>query len=381
MPITTNLRKWLISEWHNISGSSAPIEMDGALYEDIKSIICAMMENKTVKVYQERLDALYQHLVDYNNPHHVTIDQFLTQVIDIFYRTWIKEGYSGSMEDFLEIFFRYIEIANYEELVAGESYIKVTTVADVARYIKAHDNSLHTAHVDLFNTVFPGTPPNTQPMLSCYQYLGLPHDINEKYDTTSKWYKNLVLPGLDKFMHDNFAVVMKAKLETRDYAILADRNNVERIVMRCNKETRQFIVDLYGYGDLEDSVFGFAGSVNTVFGEAPFYNPNDASDLSASYKLDLAPLIEAYPDSEYITTVISFRGPYLQLYAEPSISEYTLPIIRAVGDLVVLDEIRIPRNPHLDFSGMNLGDPLQVFELYREEFRDDILNYVFNLYR
>jgi len=157
-------RKWYISEWHNISGSAVPIEMDGVLYQDIASIIKSIMDHKCVKDYQDRLDKLYKHIVDYNNPHKLTTAQFETQVIEYFYEVWIREGYDGTLDYFKELIYRYIKIGTYDDLVEGESLELATRVKDVANYIRAHDEEEIKAHAVILNTIIPGTPPKTQPM-------------------------------------------------------------------------------------------------------------------------------------------------------------------------------------------------------------------------
>jgi len=204
-------RKWYISEWHNISGSAVPIEMDGVLYQDIASIIKTIMNHQCVKDYQDRLDTLYKHIVDYNNPHKLTTSQFETQVIEYFYEVWIREGYDGTLDYFKELIFRYIKIGTYDDLVEGESLELATRVSDVAKYIRAHDEEEVRAHAIILNQIIPGKPPRTQPMLSMFRYLGVPYDIQQLYNKSKDMHIGIVLPGLEKFMVDNYSIVVNCK--------------------------------------------------------------------------------------------------------------------------------------------------------------------------
>ncbi len=150
--------EWILSEWHAVSCSEAPIKMDGVLFQDLYTIINLMLERPEVKVWVQSLQALFDHTSNYNNPHAVTIDQLPTKVIDIIYDQWIQQGYTGGKDKFIELLFLYLKIIDYEELISYD-YIDndklIPTVRGVALYLKSHNDD-PTTHQELLKHVLMG---------------------------------------------------------------------------------------------------------------------------------------------------------------------------------------------------------------------------------
>lgn len=186
--------KWILSQWHAISSSSAPIKMDGVLYNDIWSIIDTMLKYPNVKKHLESLNKVYDHLADYDNPHKVTIDQLPTSVIEYIYGLWREEGYEGSIEFFITLLFTYLEIIQYEELIEGDNIHSeelIPSVAAVTKYIKAHNDSIH-VHDIILSRVFGGEHIHNTPTYSFFQMLGVSQTFRNTYNNaTLKRYRNI----------------------------------------------------------------------------------------------------------------------------------------------------------------------------------------------
>lgn len=378
-------RKWYISEWHNISGSAVPIEMDGVLYQDIASIIKTIMNHQCVKDYQDRLDTLYKHIVDYNNPHKLTTSQFETQVIEYFYEVWIREGYDGTLDYFKELIYRYIKIGTYDDLVEGESLELATRVKDVANYIRAHDEEEIKAHAIILNNIIPGKPPRTQPMLSIFRYLGVPYDIQQLYNSKNDIHSGIILPGLEKFMIDNYSIAVNCKYENNNnVAIIADKNNLNVWTVRLDKTNKRIVLN-HSYADVSKlNFFGFTGQVLNPMGEDIFYsNLTKIAKIEDLYILNISDLVKNHPNMTYITFIIVFEGYKIRMYAEPCYVTHDVKgITRMVGDIKMLSEYRGPEVPYLAFTGLTtMNSKLRSIEFYREAFIGDTLNFAFNSYR
>jgi hypothetical protein len=147
------MKKYHISGWHNISANSS-LHVDGVTAEDIKSILHNLNSHKLVQLWNTYVDNLFQHVVNFDNPHHLTIDQLKTTVIQILYSRWRSVGYEGNIDEFITILFNYLEFATWEEILEGTSETKIMSVYDLANLITRHDESLdsHSAQLQQFFT-------------------------------------------------------------------------------------------------------------------------------------------------------------------------------------------------------------------------------------
>ena len=147
-------RQGTIKAFHNISTNSSNINIDGVTVEDLLSIIRDLMNKHGSEKWKILADDLYKHIVNRNNPHHFTIEQLDQNVLDVLYKQWLDEGYIGTKQEFIDIFFQYIDIADLDDMdlvIEGTSETHVPVVAVLAEYIKLHDKNLQ-AHEELFKS-------------------------------------------------------------------------------------------------------------------------------------------------------------------------------------------------------------------------------------
>jgi hypothetical protein len=143
------------SAWHNVSTNASKIYIDGVTVEDLLSIIRDLMLKHGSDKWKKLIDDLYRHIVNLQNPHKFTLEQLDQQVIDVLYKQWIDEGYYGSKQEFIDIFFQYVEIADLKDMnlvMEGTSTLYVPVVAVLAEYVKRHNESLE-AHQEQFKNL------------------------------------------------------------------------------------------------------------------------------------------------------------------------------------------------------------------------------------
>ena len=205
--ITMSNLTWILSEWHAISASSSHIKMDGVLFQDLWAIIDVMLKKPEVRVWTERLKSLYEHLVHPNNPHKVTASQLPTSMIEYFYALWRKEGYEGDIDFFITLLFTYLEIIQFEELMATdedgipnlEKDDLIPSVLAVAKYIEHHNNQVEPVpHENIMEMVYPGIAYKPVPVWSAYSFIKQP--IKAHFDpVTQRWDRIPAFESLGKY--------------------------------------------------------------------------------------------------------------------------------------------------------------------------------------
>ena len=90
--------------------------------------------------YLEELEEIIQrHVQDYNNPHNTTLIKMGTSVLQELYLLWLKSGHTGEREDFIKQLFQYVEIADIDTTLQGESLNKVTSVRGGKEFLNKHN--------------------------------------------------------------------------------------------------------------------------------------------------------------------------------------------------------------------------------------------------
>lgn len=347
---------WVLSEWHNISSSSAPIKMDGVLFQDIRSIINTVLKYPEVQEWAKAVHEAYQHIANQSNPHQVTIDQLPTKIIEVIYGTWRGEGYRGTLQQFIDIFFLYIQIVQYAEMIKNlDSETMVPSVQAVAEYIKAHDESLD-VHEDLLRSIFKGFVPNTQPGTSFFQYIGFSDEDRKFFD-----------PGLQRFVkYPAFDNVIHPR--TTMTLLGAMRFKTALLCFGIHSNTTQEAYYVYTDPDRKEIRLEkkeLNGAI-TVLG-----------------RIDMTPLMESVLDPDrQLAVAMVFNGYKVKLAVDMSIMDYTLPnLTTVVANIPIQVTPRGPINPRLMFARMELGDPMQSIVVYRQAMTDDQLSFLFAGYQ
>lgn len=180
-----------LSGWHNISTNNHT-RVNGVTVQDILSILSAIRSNKTFIAWIEAYEEAYAHIIDQNNPHEVTIDQLKTKVIQVIYETWLSEGYQGSLQDFIDLLFQYIEIADDTKMQEGLSEVAVPSVAVFKHAIDRHNENLD-AHENIINPLLLGDENIHRPIRALVDIVGAPRHIEERLTADEKKYADIVL--------------------------------------------------------------------------------------------------------------------------------------------------------------------------------------------
>lgn len=233
-------REFHISQWHNVSTNSSLLKMEGVKYQDLKSIILNLYKHKSVVNYKDRIDRLYEHLSDFENPHDVRIEQFNFGMVDVLYEKWLQEGYKGTKEDLLKVLFRYLEYARLEDFKKDDLSIeKITSVKVVSDLIKEHGRDLG-SHRKLLGEIWKGEVPKTQPYLSLMRYVGVSDEIDEKYN--GEIYKEVDLKEIqNSTIGDTFSVCMKVRYKDKVYLKMdggEDSTGIEFSVSRTYRRVK-----------------------------------------------------------------------------------------------------------------------------------------------
>ena len=189
--------EWALSQWHAISASRAPLKINGVLYHDIYSILKTMMEKPEVKTWLTSLEAMFDHLSDYENPHEVTMEQLPTTVIEYLYSLWREQGYQGTLEFFQELLFTYITVIQFDDLFVDDNLYSeelIPSVRAVNLYIKKHNEDLN-AHTVILERIFGnGNYHKAYPTYSGFRMYG--DCANSKhFDSEKKVYRNIPFLG------------------------------------------------------------------------------------------------------------------------------------------------------------------------------------------
>ena len=126
-----------ISGWHNISTNKSYIDVNKIAFEDLLIIINSIKNKYKINDIDSLVQLMYDHIVSYNNPHDVTTDQLPEQVIDVFYETWLGEGYYGTKEDFINIIYYYTIQSNFDNLPVDGDIVDWT---NLIKYLESKEN-------------------------------------------------------------------------------------------------------------------------------------------------------------------------------------------------------------------------------------------------
>lgn len=124
------------------------------------------------------------HVRDVNNPHHTDLTQFQTQIIELLYKIYLEEGYTGTYDYFYHELFQLFHIATLADLTEGMDESMLATVAVIHKFIDEHNRSV-SAHSALFERLVPGIPPEVDPCFGLDAFIG----IGDSYFTevTDNW--------------------------------------------------------------------------------------------------------------------------------------------------------------------------------------------------
>lgn len=375
-----------VSGWHNISTNVSPIEVNKVTFEDIVSIINAIKNKKVVKDLESLQEELFKHILDLDNPHELTTAQLPNQVIDIFYETWLGEGYYGTKSQFIEMLFRYILFSNDESLKVEdcisvwtdrintleskntltkeeqeelEQYKNIVpTVKDFYEYLTKHNEAIEDVHIPLLDTIFHNKPSNyVSPPILAYSHVStLPYTVTKLYDSTSQKYVNIPVSSLS-FPH-KATIVLHGKYVSGQWLYL--RNN--------DISTKFFSVDVDTLNN--QVVFTSAGS-----GSIPVTLTVSTSELLQDIKDNANKItIIVMLDGTRLTGLVCLHGNYLEIPITSTLKEVEGTIYRYPT------QPRHTYNTLMTIPRMNYGDYLEEISIYPYIFDSNDLSFIFNIY-
>lgn len=133
--------------------------------DQIYTILRELNKKYDPESLQELMELIEVHLFDENNPHGVTIEQLVTDVIKELHKAWLAEGNDGDVDTFVKILFQDVKIADLDTTLAGESVSEVPSVHGVATVMNNHDSDSQ-AHAPLIRRMFPGKKTGEWPAMS-----------------------------------------------------------------------------------------------------------------------------------------------------------------------------------------------------------------------
>lgn len=347
---------WVLSEWHNISASSAPIKMNGVLFQDIKSVIDIILKYPEVQEWSKSVNDVFLHLADTNNPHRVTVDQLPTKIIEVIYSTWRTEGYQGTLQEFIDIFFIYLQIVQYAEMIEHlDSETLVPSVKAVYDYITEHDQSLD-VHEEWLKKVFKGFVPNTQPGTSFFQYIGFTDEDLKFFDPTVKQFMNY--PAFDGVVHPRTTMTLVGAMRFIKPMLCFG-------IHSATTKEQYFVYIDPPSSTVQLKKSELDGSINILA------------------SIDMTPLMSSVLDPDrHLAVAIVFDGYKVKLAVDMSVKDYTLPNLTTVVATIPIQKTpRGPINPRLMFARMDQGDPMQSIVVYRQAMDDDQLAFLFAGYQ
>lgn len=374
-----------LTEWHNISTAAEPIQLDGVFYEDMKSIYLAILKIPCLNEWPDIQKQMYDHLVDYNNPHNVQYDQLKTKVIEILYTQWLNEGYKGSLETFTDLLFRYLEFATWEDMIAGQSEEKITSVKLVADFIKLHNDDLYNVHVELMNEIVFGDPEHvTEPVFSYNKFIGLPLCTNIAADGSShedviydaKTNMNtIIIPSTampDKYSFVLRSIFYNASIGRENAKFLFDLNHKDSSVQSASLNILQ---DSYN----NQIRFRFSSTTQTkqfVINTKPLMDeidPTRSSDI-------------------YLTTTLVIDGLDMHGYVQLTGQYQTMPVASNIVHISADNSVTVPteRIPPYggklyikipSFTETDSYEPfLESVTYYKEALKDESLMFAFGIF-
>ena len=299
--------EWVLSQWHAISASRAPLKINGVLYHDIYSILKTMMEKPEVKTWLTSLEVMFDHLSDYENPHEVTMEQLPTTVIEYLYSLWREQGYQGTLEFFRELLFTYITIIQFDDLFVDDNLYSeelIPSVRAVNLYIKKHNEDLN-AHTVILERIFGnGNYHRAYPTYSGFRMYG--DCTNSKhFDSEKKVYRNIPFLGEIAKTPQEYSVCVGFRFTDTDKDLCSIHSNddasnyytlgcswSDKTVYLKKNDTRilefhvdEYIADKYFFDSEKDIVLGCALIIDKYITRLAIVNLSSENEDATLYKV------------------------------------------------------------------------------------------------
>ena len=347
----------IVSGWHNISGGTPSIKVDGILYQDIVSILESIKNDPKMVSYQEAVDIILNHTVNTKNPHVYSAEMLAEQVAITFYEKWLSEGYNGTIEEFYELLFRYIEYATEEDMTKGTDENKVPSVKLFHDTLTKHNEEVsEDIHSYVFRKFRLEAPIENMPQISLHQFLGIPRIFINNENVETKVYEN-VNTG---FLSDKLSISLHGSYYSGTWIKIAtNRNNTNASYFGVDVDTNSQIVKFYY---------------------------RKSATLYIQQTISLAPLLEEINNSpEHLTIVMTIDKNIITGHVQLSSTYQELPIYSTIANIdehnsIIVDTEIVHHDCVVTIPRMLPGDFLEDVTIYNKVLNTDGINYIFDLF-
>lgn len=242
-------RTTLISEWHNITNELPSVKLNSMFFQDMLTIIKNLKDAEILQRWEKVKESLYEHVTDTDNPHKLTSEQLSVNVINVLYSAWLSEGYSGTLQEFIDLLFNYIHITD-------------TINDDIFNIVDENYGKLYAWG----NTAVVDDQYGTNPDIGTYTYTP-----KQYYDTKWKYFasENRIKFGIDKdgYLYTWGVDSIASGLGNAGLRFTSPTQigNSKWKSISCNSTTVVFAIDendnLYGWGN---NTYGQLGTTNAT---------------------------------------------------------------------------------------------------------------------
>jgi len=347
----------VVSGWHNITGGTPSVKVDGILYRDIVSILENIKKDDTYVSYKDAVDLILAHTVNNSNPHAYSKELLADQLSISFYEKWLSEGYSGTIEDFYTLLYRYIEYATEEDMEEGTKENVVPSVKLFYDTLAKHNDEVsEDIHSYVFSKFNLKAPIENMPQISLHQFIGIPRIFINNENAETKVYEN-VNTG---FLSTKLSISLHGTYYSGEWLKIAtNRNNTN------------------------SNYFGV--KVDTANKRVQFFYRKSATaynylNISLEKLLD-----EVNNDPEHITIVMTINGNVITGYVQLSSTYQELPIYSTIANIdekksVTVDTEIVSHDCIVTCPRMLPGDFLEDLTIYNKILDEDGVVYIFDVF-
>lgn len=301
-------KKFVLSGLHNLTANNS-LHVDGVSVEDILSILNAIHKNPTFINWANAVDALYRHVVNFDNPHQLTTEQLHTKVIQVLYEAWLTEGYVGSLQTFINIIFQYVKYATLDEMIEGISETAVPPVAILKQYLDLHNADSVNAHSTIINPFIPGDPKIHSPIMNLSRFIGIPRELKNSVNPEDTHYTGIVVDMGRQ--GDEFSIFWSIDLKSGVFATLKWENG-DVIRLSLEETTRELVVENglsfvisipQGHTTVKCGLIAYDGVLDLVYDDrviALGYAPGISSTPSGRLTCDLLKMTDTSPLRQFV---------------------------------------------------------------------------------
>ena len=352
--------KGKLAGWHNISTNSN-VNLNGISAQDILSIIKSISNDPRYITWKDSLEFLYTHISDRNNPHNLTVDQLNTTVIQLIYEAWLTEGYSGELQYFIDLLFRYLEYADEAIMAIGISETHIPPVAIVVNSIDVIHNTHPDAHDNILKQFFAGNSNTLESIFAVHQMLGSPQNYANYFTMETNYYENV--PFCEGWASDEFSFVFS--VEEDDRPIFQIHSQSRNILFRVDVNPTTKTVIFY----------------RGIYFNPP-YNPIRITQYLHFFtdNLEVHSFSFNYTESKF-KGFITFKEDVVTYGIEDQIKIDRIPLLQKsvsleTENIIVPLEPRPPLNPKLSFYNVRAGSCLIDLVGFRKALSIDNIYYI-----